>query len=419
MRSLRLFVVAVLGLLIGFSSAHAQSDARVSVLVTPFETADGVEENFGHQIMETIRDSLPTFQLLTQVDPDDVDDELEEIEEIMQRADDPPENAERFKWLGVASRLGVKLTIRGSVSQAEQGYVILAEATGTAPRGTMQLSSLQVDDVTDEDADKAARHILEDLRTLTDFLMARLNCEDYLASNFYSDAVRNCDRALEVYPENIRALITRAEIELERGNWELASKFLRRAVEEDPEDRDALEYLARAQAQLGNHEEASQLYLRYIDLSSQDFAARLAAARSLVEAGRIADADSVLGAGLELDPGHRQLKKYLEVVRQRAQEGDDKAGGTSPLRWTGTGDKSTQPFTVDKSGWQIRWSVQGGEMSSISIHVMNAESGERVTSASSNGPGTDDSYVYESGRFYLRIISANAQWAVEVDRGGS
>lgn len=56
-------------------------------------------------------------------------------------------------------------------------------------------------------------------------------------------------------------------------------------------------------------------------------------------------------------------------------------------------------------------------MSSIAIFVYNVQTGEMVTSASSHGPGGDRTYVYATGTFYLKVISANARWAVQVERG--
>jgi hypothetical protein len=69
--------------------------------------------------------------------------------------------------------------------------------------------------------------------------------------------------------------------------------------------------------------------------------------------------------------------------------------------WEGNSVKTTEPFTVNKSPWVIGWATDGAGVFQIYLHRPN---GELVSVAANvQGKGSDESYVYETGTFYLMI----------------
>jgi hypothetical protein len=89
--------------------------------------------------------------------------------------------------------------------------------------------------------------------------------------------------------------------------------------------------------------------------------------------------------------------------------------------WTGTGIKTTEPFTINSKPWAISWAnnptlIGGQSMGILQIMVYNTRNPNILASLAANSTerGSDTSYVYETGTFYLTINAANTQWVVQV-----
>ncbi|MCK9569563.1 hypothetical protein M0R72_11540 [Candidatus Pacearchaeota archaeon] len=86
-------------------------------------------------------------------------------------------------------------------------------------------------------------------------------------------------------------------------------------------------------------------------------------------------------------------------------------------KWQGTGSKTTEPFEINTSPWAIHWSnsptsSMGGH---LAIIVYSASSNEYLDlAANTTKTGSDNSYVYHKGIFYLDISGVNTDWTVEV-----
>jgi len=82
--------------------------------------------------------------------------------------------------------------------------------------------------------------------------------------------------------------------------------------------------------------------------------------------------------------------------------------------WRGTGTKNTEPFTVNTSPWLIRWTNNPTSDFSGRIAIWIHGDGGVDLIANTSGAGTDFSYVYRTGTFYLGIEGVNTNWTVEV-----
>jgi nitrous oxide reductase accessory protein NosL len=85
--------------------------------------------------------------------------------------------------------------------------------------------------------------------------------------------------------------------------------------------------------------------------------------------------------------------------------------------WQGSGIKTTEPFTVSQKPWGIAWAHRPDEYGGmLQIMVYDASRPDELVSlaANTNVGGSDSSYVYETGTFYLTINSANTKWDVRV-----
>jgi hypothetical protein len=86
--------------------------------------------------------------------------------------------------------------------------------------------------------------------------------------------------------------------------------------------------------------------------------------------------------------------------------------------WVGNGQKTTEPFTITKSPWGVAWEARSNNDSapiltmSITLYKSNGELVSLV--ANTTKPGSDISFVYNTGTFYLEISALFADWTVVV-----
>lgn len=84
--------------------------------------------------------------------------------------------------------------------------------------------------------------------------------------------------------------------------------------------------------------------------------------------------------------------------------------------WSGSGQKTTESFTVTKDEWRLQWKTTDEAFKGAGIFQVYVydSAGTLVSSANQQGLGVDTSYVHKRGKFYLTINSANIKWTVAV-----
>jgi len=70
--------------------------------------------------------------------------------------------------------------------------------------------------------------------------------------------------------------------------------------------------------------------------------------------------------------------------------------------YTGSSSKNTDPFSISGNPWRIRVKSKA---SMLTLALVNAYSGDvEEIVINMNGPGTDETYIYRKGSFYLDIV---------------
>lgn len=407
----RLTLFVVLALLLTVATPARGQLPRT--LVATFQTSGDVDEAFGYEISERIREWVEEeADLLTHVDEDRVGD-------LLDRAELDRTNMDLLTWRLVGSRTDAGIVVFGEISSIEGGenrvQAVIVETDGGE---RLEVPSFTVMGDGGDAADTAAGELQSALERFLSYHFARLNCREYLSADQYRDAVRNCEEALQIYPSSKGTLYLRGQVALEQEKWSEAVEYLSRAVEQDSSYDRALQSLAYSHAKAGSGDQALQLYRHYMEFNPDNVDVRLSVAYNLATADQLDAAQAIVQDGLERAPGNKDLQKYLDDLKQvqARRAGEPPSDSGAALQWTGSGDKSTRPFAVSKPGWRVQWVVRGDEMSTIRVYVKDLETGKTVTSASSDGPGADQTYVYATGRFYIRVISANAEWVVRVQK---
>ncbi len=81
-------------------------------------------------------------------------------------------------------------------------------------------------------------------------------------------------------------------------------------------------------------------------------------------------------------------------------------------KWSGSGARSTEPFTITSTPWKVKWN---SESDFLMISLSNAEDGEIIDIlATITEKGAGETYVYEKGKFFL-TITGGGNWEVEIE----
>jgi len=83
----------------------------------------------------------------------------------------------------------------------------------------------------------------------------------------------------------------------------------------------------------------------------------------------------------------------------------------------GSSTKTTAKFTVTSNEWRIRWTTAPVSADMSFSVVLFDKDGEIITVvANVIGKGSDESYVYQSGVYYLQIITGAQNYDITVEQ---
>lgn len=321
----RTSVFTLLALLVGtlgaVESLRAQQGGagRARVLVATFQTSDGIDGDLGEEIAQKLIERVQNFDLLTAVGEDELEEALDRFELDARRMD-------LIRWRQLASRLNAQLIVYGEISSGSSSGNQVDAVFVEAGRGEeTPVPGFTVQGDGGDAAERAAERVATTLDEHVEFLSARLNCQDYLSSDQFEDAIRNCERALEIRPNSTEALYLRGQIAVEQEGWQIAIEHLSQAVEQNASHEQALQSLAYAHAQAGNRERSVELYRDYLEFNPDDQDVRLSVAYNLASAGAYPSAMKILQDGLQRDSTSAALWKYLGDVALRRGTAADQA----------------------------------------------------------------------------------------------
>ncbi|MFV1987551.1 MAG: tetratricopeptide repeat protein, partial [Gemmatimonadota bacterium] len=179
---------------------------------------------------------------------------------------------------------------------------------------------------------EAAAKIMDGLSEQVEYLQSILFCSEYLSSEQVEDALRNCDRALEMNQDSERARYLRGRIHMVTESWGAAEEDLAAVVETNPSDTEALQSLAYVYAQLGDKDNSLKYYREYLNFNPKDAAVRLRIAFDLATAGGFPEAMQILDDGVALDPENIDLLEYLGNVALSAGQSNGEVTDEAAIR---------------------------------------------------------------------------------------
>jgi len=113
---------------------------------------------------------------------------------------------------------------------------------------------------------------------------------------------------------------------------------------------------------------------------------------------------------------------YIIVVLPTNQQTQTGSSGSWHYitSFSGQGDKTTDSFKITSSKWRIKWSYTTNYPEYAMFSIFIYPKGETVSYIdfidASGASKSDVSYVYQSGEFYLKIITANLEsWQITIE----
>jgi len=104
-----------------------------------------------------------------------------------------------------------------------------------------------------------------------------------------------------------------------------------------------------------------------------------------------------------------------QTKKREERDTETNASTRKVASWKGSGMKTTEPFTILRSPWVISWAHKVSEYGGVlQIFVYKSDGNLVSLAANTMQSGSDVSYVYDTGTFYLNINAANTNWAVDV-----
>jgi tetratricopeptide (TPR) repeat protein len=329
-----------------------QSSGRAKVLVVPITSENGVKGSFGRKVSEEVRDRLKDVTTLAPIGEDAVEDELDRL-----KLDE--DDLGLVQWRQLAGRLDADLLLHGTITKVSRGNAFHVSFVDARTGDATPIPEFIVQDDGGRGEKEAADKIMEAVQDQVEYQRSILFCADYLGSEQYEDAMRNCEQALTMNPSSTTAHYLMGRVEMGLENWAAAKENLDTVVDANPAEVDALNSLAYTEAKLGNTERAMELYREYLGFNPDDASVRMQIAYDLAQAGGYDGAIELLEEGIARDSANADMWKFLgDVLLNKGTADDMSTGATGD---TGVG-QAQQVATADVQNEDaIRRAVQAYE----------------------------------------------------------
>jgi tetratricopeptide (TPR) repeat protein len=297
------FAFAATGM--GVTPAAAQeagAGQRITIMVPDLAPQAGAKDNFGEDVAEELRDliaDLHTHQTVSGKDLNrarkDYDLEREDLYNCI--------NARQL-----AMRMSWGLVLCGEYEKVGDRQVrVSAKFVGAQDGNEFEVPTFQA---SERDPEQAARTILQTFDKWQTQLRHVVFCQQYMDSQDWDSALRNCDQALEINP-TASAMYMKAFILRETDRPEEALAMLDQLLEKDPIHQDALKLAGITATEAGMVDRAKTYFDRYMELNPGDVDVRLALATDMSKAGNPAAALEFALGGLESEPTNMTLRTYI------------------------------------------------------------------------------------------------------------
>lgn len=305
--------------------APAPSTDRYRVLVPMLERKGEVRPDFGKKVAEAVAKSISQLRTHAPVP-------ASEVKEALRKYKLKEEELDCIKDRQLAVQINAELVMCGSYEPAGSGYNVSAQFIGSKTGETFEIQPFQASDPT-----QAASQIYSQFEAYIKQLSLASFCNQYLGSQQWDLAVKNCNEALAVNPNSQTALslkgmaLYRAGMAADQTSVTDSAKLIESAavykklLELNPVNQDALRQAGIIAARLGQAEQSRQYFRQYMELNPGDVGVRLAIASEAAKNGDPEGALKIVEEGLKADSMSTDLLTYAgHMAIQAAAKSEDR-----------------------------------------------------------------------------------------------
>jgi tetratricopeptide (TPR) repeat protein len=277
----------------------AEAQDRQRVLVPFFEAEQGAERNFGEQATEDLREMMERLPFHVAVSEDD-------MEEMAERFNLELEDIDCTGAIQLATQMTIPIVICGSYTQDAQRNFNLTASIRTVSSGD-QFALQPINVPRQGGRQQAAQAIIQEFERYNTVIRSLQICQDYVNSQQWEAALRNCNESLAINPDAITTRYLRAQILMEMDSLPQALGDFDLVLEQDPLNEVALQAAGFIATNLGDDERGRAYYTRYLEVNPGNVGVRLRIASEMAEAGNPAGAMEFIQPGLDVDPNDTDL----------------------------------------------------------------------------------------------------------------
>ncbi len=343
---------------VGVTPAAAQemgAGDRITILVPNLAPTKGADDNFGEDVAKRLRgliNELHTHQTVSGRDMDRARKDFDLDREDLYNCISARQLAMQRNW---------GLVLCGSYEPAGNDQVqVNARFVGSQDGQEFEVPTFTVGRRADEEA---ADRILQTFDRFQTQLRHTVFCQQYMDSQQWDEALRNCNQALEINPSSISALYKKAYILREQEQYEESLQTLDQLLELDPIHQDALKLAGIVATAAEQPERARDYFDRYMELNPGDVQVRLTIARDISNAGDPAAALQFAQEGLEVEPDNITLTTYIGHFAANAAAKAEQAMNNPNREATGAVDPSrvTEYYQTAAESYERVFNEKGTE----------------------------------------------------------
>ena len=316
----------------GSTAVQAQQtvSSRFRVLIPDFQPMNDENDDFGKDLADELRDLIDDMLTHSAVDEDDIKDALKKFGLKM-------EDLNCITARQLAAQNNYQVVLCAQYAGSKEAWAI--QNIRFVDSGTGEVFEVDPIMSADKMEKEAATEIVQRFALFSEQIRVAVFCGDYAQSQQWENALRNCDRALELNPNANTSRYTRANVLKEMERYDEALAETQRLLERDPFHENGLLLGGFLATNLDNNELARGFYSQYLLLDPTNAAVRMNVAYDLAVQGDPLGGMLIIEEGVALDPDnidfYVQLGNFAftgaEQLRREAQvDGSD--GMTAEVR---------------------------------------------------------------------------------------
>ncbi|MCJ7627019.1 MAG: hypothetical protein MUO50_01405, partial [Longimicrobiales bacterium] len=237
--------------------AAQQASGAFAILIPDFPTTGGVDRSVGRNMARFLREGFTDLITHRAIPREEIQDQANALDMKMHQMD-------CTQTRQLASRMGAQVSLCVDLVPGEEDRL---RVTATFwDMGSDTFFSVPPFEVETGDARAGAQRIMEGFQTYVDQARASRFCMEYGQPGDRERAMANCDRAIELGPQDTQALLQRARLLMEAGSRDPALRDLDQLLEVNPIHEEALQLAGYLAIQAGRDEMGRSYYRRYLEL---------------------------------------------------------------------------------------------------------------------------------------------------------